>query len=121
MQCLQCLYFHPDMWYEAACYQQEVSSPEDSCAIYERAITALPRCPLLHFIYADMLESMKKLKEAQQVYDKLLADTQEPLAFIQYMRFARRSLGVDAARKVFITARKSAHCTYHVYVASGLC
>lgn len=35
------------------------------------------------------------------------------------MRFARRTEGVDEARKVFLQARKAPACTFHVYVASA--
>lgn len=36
---------------------------------------------------------------------------------MQFIRFLRRTEGVEAARKYFIDARKSPTCTYHVYVA----
>ncbi|KAJ3284935.1 mRNA 3'-end-processing protein rna14 [Borealophlyctis nickersoniae] len=56
-------------------------------------------------------------KRAQELYDnkKSLA-----LVWIVYMRVSRRSQNIKAARQVFSRARKSPHCTYHVYVASAL-
>ena len=36
---------------------------------------------------------------------------------LQFIRFLRRTEGVEAARKYFLDARKSPSCTYHVYVA----
>lgn len=36
---------------------------------------------------------------------------------LQFLRFLRRTEGVEAARKYFLDARKSPSCTYHVYVA----
>lgn len=42
------------------------------------------------------------------------------LAWIVYMRVARRCQNVKAARNVFKLARKSSHCTFHVYVAAAL-
>lgn len=36
---------------------------------------------------------------------------------LQFIRFLRRTEGVEAARKYFLDARKSPTCTYHVYVA----
>jgi len=53
------------------------------------------------------------------VYESLLQRKQDPLIFIEYMRFARRSLTVTDARKVFFRARKSPGCTWHVYVAAA--
>lgn len=39
---------------------------------------------------------------------------------LQFIRFLRRSEGVEAARKYFLDARKSPNCTYHVYVAYAM-
>ena len=39
---------------------------------------------------------------------------------LQYIRFLRRTEGVEAARKYFLDARKSPNCTYHVYVAYAM-
>lgn len=38
----------------------------------------------------------------------------------QFIRFLRRTEGVEAARKYFMDARKSPNCTYHVYVAYAM-
>lgn len=48
-----------------------------------------------------------------------LDDVSDPRLLMQYMRFVRRTEGVEAARKIFLEARKSPGCTYHVYVASA--
>ncbi|KAJ3237989.1 mRNA 3'-end-processing protein rna14 [Chytriomyces hyalinus] len=42
------------------------------------------------------------------------------LVWVVYMRVARRSENVKAARNLFKQAKKSDLCTYHVYVASAL-
>lgn len=39
---------------------------------------------------------------------------------LQFIRFLRRTEGVEAARKYFLDARKSPNCTYHVYVAYAM-
>lgn len=39
---------------------------------------------------------------------------------MQFLRFLRRTEGVEAARKYFMEARKSPSCTYHVYVAYAM-
>lgn len=39
---------------------------------------------------------------------------------VQFLRFLRRTEGVEAARKYFLDARKSPNCTYHVYVAYAM-
>lgn len=42
------------------------------------------------------------------------------LFHFQFVRFLRRTEGVEAARKYFLDARKSPNFTYHVYVAYAL-
>jgi hypothetical protein len=39
---------------------------------------------------------------------------------LQFLRFIRRTEGVEAARKFFSEARKSPNCTYQVYVAYAM-
>jgi hypothetical protein len=39
------------------------------------------------------------------------------LFVLQFIRFLRRTEGIEAARKYFLEARKLPSCTYHVYVA----
>lgn len=39
---------------------------------------------------------------------------------VQYIRFLRRTEGVEAARKYFVDARKSPNCTYHVYISYAM-
>ena len=41
-----------------------------------------------------------------------------PFCFVlQFIRFLRRTEGIEAARKYFLEVRKLPSCTYHVYVA----
>ncbi|KAK4776717.1 hypothetical protein SAY86_005405 [Trapa natans] len=39
---------------------------------------------------------------------------------LQYIRFLRRTEGVEAAQKYFLDAIKSPTCTYHIYVAYAM-
>jgi len=42
-----------------------------------------------------------------------------PIAYIQYMRFVRRTEGRDEARRIFVMARRSPSITWHVYIAAA--
>ncbi|KYQ88973.1 cleavage stimulation factor subunit 3 [Tieghemostelium lacteum] len=121
-QCLLCLYHYPDIWYEAAVYQAETGSWEGSNQFFEKAIQALPKSLFLHFAYADSLEGQKKIPQAKELYEKLIASVQpvDPLVWIQYMRFARRTERIEGPRKIFKRAKASPECTYHVYIALSL-
>ncbi|KAI9336838.1 hypothetical protein DFJ73DRAFT_18216 [Zopfochytrium polystomum] len=60
-----------------------------------------------------------KIDEARE-QELMVARKGYSLAWIIYMRIARRCQGVKAARNVFKLARKAPHITTHVYVASAL-
>ncbi|KAL3702271.1 hypothetical protein R1sor_020293 [Riccia sorocarpa] len=120
-QCLMYLYHYPDIWYDYATWHAENNSFEAAVAVFGRALKALPDTSVLHYAYAEFEESRGSIEEAKKVYETLLQNdsTANALAYIQYMRFVRRTEGVEAARKVFLEARKSPACTFHVYVASA--
>jgi len=66
-----------------------------------------------------MEESRGAIQTAKTIYESLLGEyaSVTSLANIQFIRFLRRTEGIEAARKYFLDARKSPSCTYHVYVA----
>jgi len=68
-----------------------------------------------------MEESRKQPEKAKQVYESMIEAVPSPLGFINYIRFARRREdGQDAARKIFMQAKKSPQCSWQVYVAYAL-
>lgn len=56
-------------------------------------------------------------EKRQKELDDLV--TAAGVIWIMYMRFARRTEGLRAARGIFSAARKSAHVSWHVYESSG--
>jgi cleavage stimulation factor subunit 3 len=131
-QCLLCLYHYAEIWYDYANYHSSAGALDAASAVFERAITALPNSLLLHFVYADTLESLKnyqvhsicmtrsdRTQKAQEIYERLLSHNESSLVYIQYMKFTRRTQGFKAARAIFKRARTSPACTYHVFVISG--
>ncbi|XP_071113458.1 cleavage stimulation factor subunit 3-like [Haliotis cracherodii] len=136
-QCLLCLGFHPDIWYEAAAYLEQSSKilsekgdqnagkmfADEAAAIYERAISSLmKKNMLLYFAYADFEEGRMKYDKVHNIYKKMIAieDVDPTLAYIQYMKFARRAEGIKSARLVFKAAREDKRSRYHVYVSAAL-
>uniref|UniRef100_L7LUZ8 Cleavage stimulation factor subunit 3 n=1 Tax=Rhipicephalus pulchellus TaxID=72859 RepID=L7LUZ8_RHIPC len=136
-QCLLCLGHHPDVWYEAALFLEQSSKlltdkgdlnagklfSDEAAAIYERATTTLLRKnTLLYFAYADFEESRMKHDKVHAVYNKFIEipDIDPTLAYIQYMKFARRAEGIKTARIVFKKAREDARSGHQVYVAAAL-
>uniref|UniRef100_A0A2N9JAP0 Suppressor of forked domain-containing protein n=1 Tax=Fagus sylvatica TaxID=28930 RepID=A0A2N9JAP0_FAGSY len=77
---------------------------------------------MLRYAYAELEESRGAIQSAKKIYESLLGDVVNTtaLAHIQFIRFLRRTEGVEAARKYFLDSRKSPNCTYHVYVAYAM-
>jgi len=136
-QCLLCLGHHPDIWIEAASYLDQSSKilvekgdanpgkifADEAAAIYERAINSLmKKNMLIYFAYADFEEGRMKFEKVHQIYKKLVEveDIKPTLAYIQYMKFARRAEGIKSARNVFKSAREDKRIEFHVFVAAAL-
>ncbi|CAG9853884.1 unnamed protein product [Phyllotreta striolata] len=136
-QCLLCLGHHPDIWYQAAQFLEysckilaekgDVNASklfsEEAANMFERATSSLlSKNMLLYFAYADYEEGRLKYDKVHQIYDKYLdiADIDPTLAYIQYMKFARRAEGIKSARAVFKRAREDPRSTYHLFVCAAL-
>ncbi|XP_063217787.1 protein suppressor of forked [Bacillus rossius redtenbacheri] len=136
-QCLLCLGHHPDIWYEAAQFLEQSSKlltekgdvnaaklfSDEAATIYERATASLlSKNMLLYFAYADFEEGRLKYEKVHQIYSRFLdiPDIDPTLAYVQYMKFARRAEGIKAARTVFKRAREDVRSKYHVFVAAAL-
>ncbi|KAJ8422507.1 hypothetical protein Cgig2_030842 [Carnegiea gigantea] len=116
------LYHYPDIWYDYATWHAKSGSVDSAIKVYQRALKALPDSELLKYAYAELEESHGAIQPAKKIYESLLGDgvNATALAHIQYIRFLRRTEGVEAARKYFLDVRKSPSCTYHVYVAYAI-
>ncbi|KAF5181420.1 Cleavage stimulation factor subunit, partial [Thalictrum thalictroides] len=77
---------------------------------------------VLWYAYAELEESRGEIQPAKKIYESLLGNgvSVTALAHIQFIRFLRRTEGIEAARKYFLDTRKSPNCTYHVYVAYAM-
>ncbi|XP_057319441.1 protein suppressor of forked [Microplitis mediator] len=136
-QCLLCLGHHPAVWHQAAHFL-ELSSKiltekgdvnaaknlsDEAATMFERATnTLLSKNMLLYFAHADFEEGRVKYEKVHQIYQKYLdiPDVDPTLAYVQYMKFARRAEGIKSARTVFKRAREDARSRHHVYVAAAL-
>lgn len=96
---------------------------DEASVILDRAISGvLSRNALLYFAYADFEEGRMKYDKVHQMYNKFLSidDIDPSLAYIQYMKFARRAEGIKSARAIFKKAREDVRSRYHVFVAASL-
>lgn len=121
-QCLMYLYHYPDIWYDYAQWHAKSGSTDSAVKVFQRALKALPDSEMLKYAYAELEESHGTIQAAKKVYELLLGDglNATALSHIQFIRFLRRTEGVEAARKYFLEARKSPSCSYHVYVAYAM-
>ena len=87
-------------------------------------MAAVPGSLLVAFAFADYEEGRKNTAKASAVYERVLASdavADKTLAYVQYMKFKRRTEGLSEARKVFKQARSGKdRVQYHVFVSSAL-
>ncbi|XP_034214549.1 cleavage stimulation factor subunit 77 isoform X3 [Prunus dulcis] len=121
-QCLMHLYHYPDLWYDYAMWHAKSGSIDAAIKVFQRSLKALPDSEMLRYAYGELEESRGAIQPTKKIYESLLGDgvNTTALAHIQFIRFLRRTEGVEAARKYFLDARKSPNCTYHVYVAYAM-
>ncbi|KAL8097037.1 cleavage stimulation factor subunit 77 [Apium graveolens] len=121
-QCLMYLYHYPDIWYDYATWHAKSGSVDSAIKVFQRALKALPDSELLRYAYAELEESRGSIQPAKKTYEGLLKDPENTtaLSHIQFIRFLRRTEGVEAARRYFLAVRNSPTCTYQVYVAYAM-
>ncbi|RZC51239.1 hypothetical protein C5167_019665 [Papaver somniferum] len=121
-QCLMYLCYYPDVWYDYATWHADNGSMDLAVKVYQKALKVLPDSELLKYAYAEMEESRGEILPAKKIYESLLGDgvNASALAHIQFIRFLRRTEGIEAARKYFVDAHKHPNCTYHVFVAYAM-
>ncbi|KAL5726176.1 Cleavage stimulation factor subunit 77 [Ranunculus cassubicifolius] len=121
-QCLLYLYHYPDIWYEYATWQAKSGSIDAAVKAFQRALKAVPDSEVMWYAFAELEECRGEIQPAKKIYENLLGNGANvtALAHIQFLRFLRRTEGVEAARKYFLGTRKSPNCTYHVYVAYAM-
>ncbi|CAF1173754.1 unnamed protein product [Rotaria sordida] len=127
-------------WYEVCAYLEQTSHGysergdaqlskrflDDAAILYERAIQTYMRSNMLiHFAYADFEEQRLNIDKARSIYNRLLdineANLKDPtLAYIQAMRFERRTDGIKSARTLFKRAREDIRTNHQIYVAAAL-
>lgn len=121
-QCLMYLYHYPDIWYDYATWHVRNGSVDSAIKVFQRALKALPDSEVLRYAYAELEECRGGIQASKKIYENLLrnSSTATALGYIQFLRFIRRTEGVEAARKFFSEARKSPNCTYQVFVAYAM-
>ncbi|KAG0481583.1 hypothetical protein HPP92_012441 [Vanilla planifolia] len=111
-----------DIWYDYATWHAKSGSLDSAIKAFQRALKALPDYAPLKYAYAELEESRGAIQSAKTIYESIVQDNADviSLAYIQFMKFLRRTEGFEAARKYFLDAQKLSNCTYHVFVAYAM-
>eukprot|EP00656_Telonema_subtile_P016328 TRINITY_DN18616_c0_g1_i1.p1 TRINITY_DN18616_c0_g1~~TRINITY_DN18616_c0_g1_i1.p1 ORF type:complete len:678 (-),score=233.73 TRINITY_DN18616_c0_g1_i1:157-2190(-) len=105
-QCLVCMRHYAEMWQLKADWLKPTDPSAAIEAYKEGCAVIAPGSQLLHLLLAQALE--RTGEDATQAYDDLLALQLPDMScgWVHAIRYARRSSGVDGARKMFMQARK---------------
>lgn len=111
--------YYPDVWFAWSSWELERGEHDAALRLLLKAVQVLPECNTLAYRAADMAEAAGDVTRARDVYEFLLERAPSTLTYILYQRFARRCLGVHAARQVFRRARTSDHAAPAMFLASA--
>ncbi|KAA8491864.1 Cleavage stimulation factor subunit 77 [Porphyridium purpureum] len=112
-QALAVLYRYPDMWVDAVQYEIDVGNNERVATLLKRALYALPYSELITVFAGDYYELIGRSNVTRALYSESLERAiqrgrmNRTLLFAKYMQFVRRNDGIEAARKVFLDARRA--------------
>lgn len=117
-QCMMFMFHYPDIWYDYATWHSRNTTLDSAVKVFQRALKALPDSAPLKYAYAELEESRGAIQPAKKIYESLVDNNSSvtSLAHIQFIKFLRRTEGVEAARRYFLDAQKLSNCTYHVFV-----
>ena len=90
-QALLCLNKYADVWIEIVEYNIENNFIKEAEEYYKKSILLNPSSSLLHFSYCFFLEERNLVDRAEEVYNLLLQNNPSTLAYIQKMRFKKRT------------------------------
>ncbi|KAM3574200.1 hypothetical protein VYU27_003841 [Nannochloropsis oceanica] len=98
-------YHFPEVWFEFALYEQESDDVAAAASLFARATRAVPDCLLLHLAWAELEEGRGRAEKGVEVLKGFLTREPSTLGYIAYQHFVRRTLGKEAARKVFTSTK----------------
>jgi len=121
-QCLVVYHHYAEVWFGSAEACISAGYEEMARQVLKRGVAALPANQLVTFAFADYEELHDEAQTAKDAFENLLLKNSTALVWVQYMRFARRALGVEASRVVFRRARKEAEADaacHQIYAAAA--
>lgn len=113
------LRFYPEIWYDYAMYHAGHQNLKEASRIFGEACQVMSDSLLAHFLYANFEETSKNIEKARDIYERLITANPQPLAYIEYMLFCRRTSGMAASRRVLVRALKDPLCSHEVFIAGA--
>jgi tetratricopeptide (TPR) repeat protein len=118
-QCLLVMRHYPHIWFDYSAIRADANDAAGARAILTRAVAALPTSALLAFALAQTLELAGEVDAALRTLEQLLEKAPSPIAWARAIQVTARAQSRDAARKLFIRARKSPQCSWQPYVVAA--
>lgn len=105
-QCLCCFYYNPEVWLAFAKFEQHILPAEGSNSLLPKSILtqgieAVPDSAILRIRLAELEEQFGDINAAKEIFRQMFEAFQDGYSFTVYQRFIHRTIGTDAARRVF--------------------
>ncbi|CAM9217457.1 unnamed protein product, partial [Hapterophycus canaliculatus] len=104
-QCLSHLRHFCEIWYDLAEYEFSIGEADRAAAVYRKAVEVIPGSDLLRVAQADLEERRGRIEEADGLWKAFLKDRRSTTGHVMYLRFVRRNMGKEAARRAFGATR----------------
>ena len=105
LRCLACCYYCPDIWLAFAQFEAKYDWKR-AVNVLQCAMKAIPESIILRLACCDFYEEHDQLTYAEEEYEKIVSTVNEPVGWIEYMRYTRRQKGVQAYRDLFLRAKE---------------
>ncbi|CBN77606.1 conserved unknown protein [Ectocarpus siliculosus] len=119
-QCLSHLRHFCEIWYDLAEYEYSLGEADRAAAVYRKAVEVIPGSDLLRVAQADLEERRGRIEEADAAWKAFLKDRRSTTGHVMYLRFVRRNMGKEAARRAFGATRalrRAGLVGYRLYLA----
>lgn len=114
--------YAPDLWLEYARFKSKYYPEEtrwkEAVQVLKKGLDSLGTSTFYRLACCDFYEENGHLEEAEHEYEQL-SSLESSVTWIQYMYFARRTKGIEAAREIFRRARLSL-LSHDIFIAAGM-
>lgn len=110
--CVMSMQHSAAAWYHLVSFAlaKENNDFKAAAALLQDAVITVPRCLALRLMYCDFLEEHGDIANSLKVHEANTRLCTSAVAWVHYLSFCRRAVGISSFRAAFITCKRSGFC-----------